>query len=254
MAKTVGIVIPAYKPDVSRLVSYASSLLHSVDSVEVHIELDDPTGDVDLSTTSLPAAISVNTESRRRGKGAAITHGFETLDTEYLAFTDADGSTPVESVRDVISGLSSADLCVGSRRHPDAVIEAHQTVFRRFLGDGFAWSARRLLGVQLSDYQCGVKAITRDAWRKIRAHLYQPGFAWDLELVAMAHAFGYDITEVPITWHDNAGSTVNPVTTTLELGRTLLQLRFRSRSLGTDRPTGSQGTATSLIEQMESKQ
>lgn len=254
MAKTVGIVIPAYKPDVSRLASYASSLLHGIDSVEVHIELDDPAGDVDLGTTSLPAAVSVNTESQRRGKGAAITHGFEALDTEYLAFTDADGSTPVESVRDVISGLSTASLSVGSRRHPDAVIEAHQTIFRRFLGDGFAWSARRLLGVKLSDYQCGVKAMTREVWQKIRAHLYQPGFAWDLELVAVAHAFGYDITEVPITWHDNAGSTVNPVTTTIELGRTLLTLRFRSRSLGTDRPVRSRGTATSLVEQLESKQ
>lgn len=254
MAKSVGIVIPAYKPDVSRLVSYASALLDRVDSAEVHIELDDPAGDIDLRTTSLPPTISVNKESQRRGKGAAITHGFEVLDTEYLAFTDADGSTPVESVRDVITGLSNTSLSVGSRRHPNAVIEAHQTVFRRFLGDGFAWSARRLLDVQISDYQCGVKAITKEAWQKIRAHLYQPGFAWDIELVVTANAFGYDITEIPITWHDNAGSTVNPVTTTLELARTLLQLRVRNQSLNTDRLAPSWGTSTSLIEKMESKQ
>lgn len=254
MGKTVEIVIPAYKPDVSRLVTYASSLLYEIDSAKVHIELDDPAGEVDLGSTSLPEAISVNTESRRRGKGAAITHGFEVFDTEYLVFTDADGSTPVSSVRDVINGLSSASLCVGSRRHPDAVIEAHQTVFRRFLGDGFAWSARKLLAVQLSDYQCGVKAVTREAWEKIRTHLYQPGFAWDLELVAVTHALGYDITEVPITWHDNAESTVNPITTTLELGRTLLQLRFQTRSLGTDQSTRSQEASPSLVEQLESKQ
>jgi len=253
MGKTVGIVIPAYKPDVSRLVTYASSLLQEIDSSKVHIELDDPTGDVDLGSTSLPEAISVNTESRRRGKGAAITHGFEILNTEYLAFSDADGSTPVSSVRDVVNGLSNASLCVGSRRHPDAVIEAHQTIFRRFLGDGFAWSARKLLAVQLSDYQCGVKAVTRDAWQKIRTHLYQPGFAWDLEVVAVAHAFGYDITEVPITWHDSAGSTVNPLTTALELGRTLLQLRFRTQSLGTDQSARNQAASPSLVEQLESK-
>jgi len=254
MGKTVGIVIPAYKPNVSRLVSYASSLLHEIDSSEVHIELDDPADEINLNSTSLPAAISVNKESRRRGKGAAITHGFETLDTEYLAFSDADGSTPIESVRDVISGLARTDLCVGSRRHPDAVIEAHQTIFRRLLGDGFAWIARKLLDVQLFDYQCGVKAITREAWQKIRTHLYQPGFAWDLEFVAIAHASGYDITEIPITWHDNAGSTVNPVTTTLELGRTLLQLRFRTHSIGIGQQTYSQETATSLVEQIENNQ
>lgn len=254
MAKTVGIVIPAYKPEVSRLVSYATSLLHKIDSAEIRIELDDPASDVDLHTTSLPEAISVNKESQRRGKGAAITHGFEMLDTEYLAFTDADGSTPVESVEDVISALSSTSISVGSRRHPDALIEAHQTVFRRLLGDGFAWSARRLLDVQLSDYQCGVKAIRKEAWQRIRGHLYQPGFAWDIEFVAKAHSFGYNITEVPITWHDNAGSTVDPVTTTLELARTLLQLRFRSYSLKIAQLGRSKETPTSLVEQMERKQ
>jgi hypothetical protein len=247
----VGIVIPAYKPDPSQLVSYASSLLDGVDAAVVHIELDDPTGDVDIDETSVSEDISINKESYRRGKGAAITHGFEKIKTEYLAFTDADGSTPVESVKEVVSGLSSTHVCVGSRRHPDAIIEAHQTVFRRFLGDGFAWSARRLLDVQLSDYQCGIKAITREAWQKVRTHLYEPGFAWDIELVAIAHALGYDITEIPITWHDNAGSTVNPLTTTVELGRTLLQLRFRTRSLRTDQPTHSRGTETSLVEQID---
>lgn len=254
MAKTVGMVIPAYKPDVSRLVSYASSVLDGFESVVIHIELDDPADEINLNSTSLPEDISVNKESHRRGKGAAITHGFETLDTEYLAFTDADGSTPVESVKNVINELSTADLCVGSRRHPDAIIQAHQTVFRRLLGDAFAWSARRLLDIQLSDYQCGIKAITREAWQKVRTHLYRPGFAWDLELVAVAHAFGYDITEVPITWHDNAGSTVNPATTSLKLGKTLLQLRFRTYSLGTDQLPQSQSTTTSLVEQIESNQ
>jgi len=108
--------------------------------------------------------------------------------------------------------------------------------------------------VQLSDYQCGVKVVTRDAWQKIRTHLYQPGFAWDLELVAVAHALEYNITEIPITWHDNTGSTVNPVTTALELGRTLLRLRFRTQSLGTDQSARNQAASPSLVEQLESKQ
>lgn len=90
----------------------------------------------------------------------------------------------------------------------------------------------------------------REAWKKSE-HIYKPGFAWDVEFVAVAHALGYDIAEIPINWHDDAGLTVDPVTTTVELGRTLLQLQFQTRSLRTDQPTHSRGTATSLVEQIE---
>lgn len=231
MDRSVGIVIPAYLPDVERLTAYIDALQKQLEPAAIHVELDAPEPDVVGRLAEVPA--TVHSVADRRGKGAAITYGFEALETDVLVFADADGSTPPHSLADVVEPLldGRADLSVGSRRHPDAIIESHQTYARRWLGDAFAWLARRLLDAKLYDYQCGAKAITRTAWVDVREHLYEPGFAWDIELIAMAAALNHRVVEVPITWHDQPDSTVSPVDTSIDLGRELLISRHRAKLL-----------------------
>ncbi|MFT4930988.1 MAG: glycosyltransferase involved in cell wall biosynthesis [Natronomonas sp.] len=231
---SVGVVVPAYRPDVATLESYVRALREHLDPDTIRIELDAPEPGVESTLKALPA--TVNAVPERRGKGAAITAGFEALDTDVLAFADADGSTPAESIAEVVDPVREgrSDLAVGSRRHPDAEVRSHQTIARRYLGDGFAWLARRLLDAELYDYQCGAKAIHRDAWTAVREHLYEPGFAWDIELVAMAAALEFRVAEVPVVWEDKPESTVSPVSTVVEMGVALLAARHRSRLLRDD--------------------
>ncbi|TKX86019.1 glycosyltransferase [Halorubrum sp. SS5] len=229
--RSLGIVVPAYDPNVEVLVSYLGSLQEALQPERLHVELDADTAET--ADAIREAGATVNDAAERRGKGAAITSGFETLETDVLAFADADGATPAPSLTDVVApvGDGDADLTVGSRRHPDATVASHQTFARRFLGDAFAWLARRLLDVELYDYQCGAKAITSEGWEQVRDHLYEPGFAWDVELVAMAGALDLRVREVPIEWEDQPGSTVSPVETSVALFRALLASRHRSKLL-----------------------
>ena len=233
MAPSVGIVVPAYRPDVEALAAYVDALRAELDPETIRVELDAPEPGVERRVAELPVELNVSPE--RRGKGAAITAGFQALSTDVLAFADADGATPAESVADVVARVTSgADLAVGSRRHPDATVESHQTLARRRLGDGFAWLARRLLDADLHDYQCGAKAIDADAWDTVADHLYEPGFAWDIELIAMAAALEQTVAEVPVRWEDQPDSTVSPVATTVELGVALLSARHRAKLLRDD--------------------
>jgi glycosyltransferase involved in cell wall biosynthesis len=226
-------VVPAFRPDVDRLRAYVTAIHDRLDPDVVRVELDAPSRTTVDALAGLDATVA--TVPYRRGKGAAVTAGFEALDTDRLCFLDADGSTPVDSAARVVEALDDADLAVGSRRHPNATVTSHQTVARRFLGDGFAWVARRLLDAHLYDYQCGAKAITHDAWEGVRQHLYEPGFAWDVELVAMAGALDYRIAEVPIEWEDQPGSTVSPVGTALDMGKALFVARHRAKRLQNSR-------------------
>jgi glycosyltransferase involved in cell wall biosynthesis len=227
----VGIVVPAYEPDVDRLAAYLVTLRETVRPAAIHVELDAPDPETEAAVRDLDASVHVAAE--RRGKGAAVTAGFERLDTAVLAFADADGATPAASVSEVVDPVADGevDLAVGSRRHPDADVVGHQTYARRWLGDGFAWLARRLLTVDLYDYQCGAKAVSRGAWERLRGHLYEPGFAWDVELVAMAGALDLGVREVPVAWEDQPGSTVAPVGTALDLFRALVVVRHRAKLL-----------------------
>jgi cellulose synthase/poly-beta-1,6-N-acetylglucosamine synthase-like glycosyltransferase len=151
MARSLGIVIPAYEPDLDRLLSFVQDLDEYLSPTTIRIELDDPSGFIAPLTTDTPAA--VNTVSHRRGKGAAITDGFEALNTDILAFADADGSVPATSVSAVTEPIRTgvADLAVGSRRHPEATVQSHQSYLRRWLGHGFVRFARWLLEPRLFD-------------------------------------------------------------------------------------------------------
>ncbi len=231
MTTGVGLVVPAYRPDVDRLAAYVRALQEELEPVTIRIELDAPTEDVLDGLAGLPA--SVNAVPYRRGKGAAVTAGFEALETDVLAFADADGATPARSLAEVVAPVREgrADLAVGSRRHPEAAVATHQTFARRYMGDMFAWVARRLLDVALYDYQCGAKAITAGAWERVREHIYEPGFAWDVELIAVGGALGLSVREIPVEWHDRPGSTVSPVRDSIRLARALVGARHRAKQL-----------------------
>jgi hypothetical protein len=235
MSSTVGIVVPAFRPDVPELRRYVTAIDERLAPETIVVELDAPEDGVPAELEDLPVVIE--TVPYRRGKGAAITAGFERLDTDVLVFADADGSTPVDSLDAVVEEVrtGAADLSVGSRRHPDSTVASHQTFARRFLGDGFAWLAGHLLTVSLFDYQCGAKAITAPAWGQVRSHLYEPGFAWDVELVAITGALDLRVSEVPIEWEDRPGSTVSPVRDSINLFKALLTARHRAKQLSDDR-------------------
>lgn len=229
MHADVGIVIPAYRPDVDRLAAYVLALEETIEPETIRIELDDPAPQTRTILEALPAEVNVVPE--RRGKGAAITRGFEALQTDLYAFVDADGSTPPGSLATVLEPVREGeiDLAVGSRRHPEALVGSSQTPLRSLLGDGFAALARTVLPIALYDYQCGAKAITAAGWATVRDEIYEPGFGWDVELVTAAERRELSIAEVPIHWVDRPGSTVAVVPTTIGLLGTLVRTRLRWR-------------------------
>ncbi|MFP4590287.1 MAG: glycosyltransferase [Halobacteriales archaeon] len=224
MPDPVGLVVPAYRPDLDRLERYVGELCDAVEGAVVRIELDAPGPDATRFADRVDADVAV--APVRRGKGLAITAGFEALEAEVLAFVDADGATDAASVARLVEAVrdGDADLAVGSRRHPDAVVATAQSRSRRVLSDGFARFARVATGIQLSDFQCGAKAISRSCWRDVRDGVYESGFGWDLEVLWLAASRGCTIDEVPVEWRDRPGSTVAPVWTTLGLATLLVRI------------------------------
>lgn len=253
MNDSLGVVIPAYDPDRRILNQYITTIRTALDPETIRVELDQPC-ESHLEALS-DRAIDLNSSQNRRGKGAAITAGFDALNTDIYAYTDADGSVPSSSLDDVVREIrdGSADVCIGSRRHPSSEIVAHQTVGRRFLGDLFAFGARRILPTQCCDYQCGAKAVSADAWGSIAHHCYERDFAWDLEFVSVAGALGYDIAEVPVVWEDQPDSTVDPLSTSVELFIALINVKRRADAIATSpRYIDNQSTDSSEIIEYES--
>lgn len=226
-ARRLGLVVPAYRPDWGRLTSYLYELEDELSPATIRVELDDPTPEDRRRARDLP--VEVNLVDHRRGKGAALTDGFDALETLRLGFVDADASTPAEAFADVVGALDrGADVAVGSRRVEGA--HAERPLHREVLGRGLSWLARRMIGIQLGDYQCGAKAMTREAWQAIRSDVREEGFAWDMEALALADVNGLEIQEVPVRWTEGGNSTVDPVRALGEFQRALVSIRRRTKA------------------------
>lgn len=256
MSPDLGIVVPAYRPDVDRLTSYVRALDDRLRPKTIRIELDTPSRTVPDELLDLP--VSINAVARRRGKGAAITAGFEALETDVLAFVDADGSTPVDSFANVVAPVQTGDaaLAVGSRRHPDANVTVDQSPSRQYLGDVFVWLAQHFLPVSLSDYQCGAKAISAAAWDDVRTHIREAGFAWDIELIALTAVRYNRVVEVPVEWTDQPDSTVDPAHDGLQMLWALARIHHRVQFLRGDRfhRTIHRESASPLVEHVHDNQ
>lgn len=230
---SVGFVIPAYDPDILTLEEYIEDIRNVLNPEIVRIEIDAPRQSHVARLKD--SADVVNVSTTRRGKGGAIMTGFDALETDVLVFADADGSVPASSVGEIVHQITegNAAVSIASRRHPSSRIISHQTTIRRLLGEAFALIARKMLPTQCRDYQCGAKAVRREAWDVIGHHCYEPGFAWDLEFVSVAGSLGHEIVEVPIDWEDHPDSTVNPVLTSIELATALVDVKRRTNAIAT---------------------
>ena len=217
---SLGIVLPAYKVDLEKLNEYIEAMDDDLSPEEIIVEYDNPE-----NTEGISSDVNLQIFQSRRGKGAAIKHGFNELETDILIFADSDGSVPTESLIEIIEAIrDGADLAAGSRRHPEAESGYHQTYVRKILGDLLAKVAGTLLEPDLYDYQCGAKAIRKDKWDEIEENITKTGFGFDLELIHEAGKNNFNIQEVPVEWIDQPGSTVSVVRDSYRISKVLFEL------------------------------
>lgn len=146
---------------------------------------------------------------RNQGKGAAVRKGMMAAEGELQLFMDADLSTPLDEMAGFLGALESGyDVVIGNRRGPGARITRHQPWIRETLGRGFTVVTRVLLAPGVHDFTCGFKAFRREAAREIFARSSLNGWAFDAELVVIAHARGLRLAQVPVAWHDEDGTKV----------------------------------------------
>jgi dolichyl-phosphate beta-glucosyltransferase len=215
MAIYMSVIIPAYNES-ERLPAYLEEVfMYFYNSVPRDYEVlivDD--GSTDGSREACAVwkrrwpRLSVIHFPRNCGKGTAVRAGMLEARGEFLLFADADGATPISEERALRRKLQEgADLAVGSR--PVGGTSTSNSCFVRAIARrGLSILARRLLGLPVCDTQCGFKMFRRAAARELFPNCREAGFAFDIELLCLAHEHGYEIAEVPVSWRDVAGSKV----------------------------------------------
>ncbi len=84
----------------------------------------------------------------------------------------------------------------------------------------------RIAGVgHVRDTQCGFKLFSRAAARALFPRQHLATWIFDVELLLLAKTLRIPVVEVPVTWHEVAGSKLSVVRDSLQMLRDLLILR-----------------------------
>ena len=128
---------------------------------------------------------------KNQGKAEALTLGFQRAGGKYIVTLDADlqdRPTEINKLLKVING--QWDMVSGWRyKRQDSTRKVISSKFFNYL-------ARNFWGLQLHDYNCGLKAYTAECAKSLRLY---GGFHRFIPL--LAHQEGFQVTEVPIE-HD----------------------------------------------------
>lgn len=141
------------------------------------------------------------------GKGVALMEGFRTSRGSHVLLLDGD----LDLDPSVLPGFfrvmrrNRADIVVGSKRHPDSQIDYPWR--RRFTSAVYYGIVKALVGLPVTDTQTGMKLFRREALQWAFERMLVKRFAFDLEVLSIAHGHGYRVAEAPIRMQfgDKAG-------------------------------------------------
>ncbi len=146
-----------------------------------------------------------------RGKGYSIRHGMLEAAGDWILFSDADLSAPIEELPKLEGAVVAGDIqiAIGSRAIDRSVVEVPQSPTREMAGRFFNLVMRLITGMPYRDTQCGFKLFEARAAREIFGRQRLDGFGFDVEALFIARRLGYGIAEVPVRWQDVAGTKVS---------------------------------------------
>ena len=166
---------------------------------------------------------------QNRGKGYAVRTAMLAAKGDYVMFTDADlayGTDVIGRVRDAFLAHPEADMVIGSRNLSKDGYEGY-TPIRKLASKTYIKVLCLAGGFKLSDSQCGCKAFTGDAVKKIFTRCEVDRFAFDFEVILWAVKYGMTIHEIPVKIINHRESSVNLVRDTLKMLRDLSKMKRR---------------------------
>ncbi|MBE9528643.1 MAG: glycosyltransferase family 2 protein [Proteobacteria bacterium] len=158
---------------------------------------DNTFSEAERALHDLGSIVPVRTESNH-GKGNALRKGFAHVTGDYVVFLDADLDLHPKQIHDMLRVMrdQQAHVIVGSKHHPDSKLNYPplRTVFSKV----YAIALKVLFNLPLRDTQTGLKVFQYEVLADIFHRVLCKRYAFDVELLANAHHFGYKIVESPV--------------------------------------------------------
>ena len=213
----LSVIIPVYKQEKTikkDLLRIKKALDEAGWNYEMVIVID---GKVDKSyqkaKETASSRLKVFAYKENQGKGHAIRFGMQKARGDYIAFIDAGMEIDPLGLSMLLQHLVwyDADIIVGSKRHP--VSHVDYPLQRKILSWGYFTIVRILFGLKITDTQAGIKVFKKEVLEDILPVLLVKKYAFDIEMLAVAYAFGYQrIFDAPIKLDHRLGNITSAAT------------------------------------------
>lgn len=223
----LSVVIPLFNEE-RRLeagLAGAEALRQQLDEPMELIFVDD--GSTDATLDHLRDAARQDTvilAEPHRGKGGALAAGVRVARGSRVLLTDVDWSVQPAEVARLLRASGDVVLAVregmGARR-------VGEPLRRHLVGRAFNLLVKSALVSGHEDTQCGCKLLRAAAARSIFERLTVEGWAFDVELVVVAHVLGLELREVPVTWCYQPDTRLVLARDGLQMARDVLHIRRR---------------------------
>jgi len=227
----LSVVVPTFNEE-WRILPTIGAIATHVSSMGIPWELiiaDD--GSTDSTINLIQAIDLVNLRlliaDQNGGKGSAVRRGVQAASGSYVLFVDADQSTPIEQLDLLLSKIQNgdADIAVGSRALNGADVQS-KGLHRKIFSLGLRSIIRVLFPIRIKDTQCGFKMFSADSAQVLFDMQKIDGFSFDLEVLYLAHKYGFEVVEVPVSWIDAPGSTVDAGKVAIQFLQDLVRVRM----------------------------
>jgi glycosyltransferase involved in cell wall biosynthesis len=230
----LSIIVPSFNEELrlpatlERIATYLNSSTRSTEVLVVDDGSTDRTAEVAASFADRIANLRVLDNGRNRGKGYSVRHGMNEAKGEWVLFTDADLSAPIEEADKLLAAMPQYDIAIGSRAMNRELIEVHESPFREFAGIIFNRIVRIVLRLPFVDTQCGFKAFRRERCRFIFEQQRIERFGFDPELLYLARHHGLKATEIPVRWSHSPATKINMMRDSIQMFVDVFTIRWNS--------------------------
>jgi glycosyltransferase involved in cell wall biosynthesis len=146
---------------------------------------------------------------RNRGYGNALRRGVEESRGKFVIIADADDSYDLSDLQRFLDGLrSGADLVMGSRLRGSIEHGAMPWLNRRIGNPLLSGILNLLFRSDVSDAHCGMRALSKDAFKRMRVS--SSGMEFASEIVIKAALAKMRIIDIPVTLRRDGRSTHGP--------------------------------------------
>jgi len=211
--KLLSIIIPAYKQE-KTIKQDILQIMRSVEQVkypyEIIVVVDGILDKTSQRVRSLKLSkVKTISYKSNRGKGHAVRYGMSKAKGDYIFFIDSGMDLNPNAISMLLAHFNwyKADVIVGSKLHPVSIVNYPWQ--RKILSRGYRILVKTLFGLSIRDTQVGIKMFRREVLEKVLPRLLVKTYAFDIEILAVAHRLGFKrIYEAPIELEFNNSSSI----------------------------------------------